>query len=203
MGNLKEEWSKLVRFFNIITKQASVELNEPIKQFLNDTREALAYENLSKNERNYYKDNLKAYAKSIHRQAFILHVMSKTYVDMSNEHIISQLAGLAKLINAGTVEEKKRMSHMLKDKISEIQKKVLAMVKQRREKYNKEVNEQIGKLDKTIENMGGNDPDDEEDINKGKDLLLNNDIIEKVPEKQEDELKEDPDDEEEILSFDK
>ncbi|CAF0905142.1 unnamed protein product, partial [Adineta ricciae] len=204
LGNLKEEWSKLVRFFNIITKHASIELNEPIKQFLNETRDALAYEKLSKNDRDYYRDNLKGYAKSIHRQAFILHVMAKTYVDMSNEHIITQLAGLAKLINAGTVEEKKRMSHMLKDKIIEIQKKVLVMVKQRREKYNKEVNEQIGKLDKTIENMGGNDPDDQENIKKGKDLLLNNDTIEKVSEEQEDELEEeDQDDEQELPSFNK
>jgi len=209
LGNLKEEWSKLVRFFKLITKQASIELNEPIMQFLNDTRDALELGDITKFERQTYSDRLKGYTKTIHREAHILYVMSKTYVDMSNDHIISQLAGLAKLLNAGTPEEKKQLSNTLKDNINKTQQNVLIMVQKRRDKYKQEVNEQINQLDQMIENMGGHDPEDIKYIEKGKNLLLNennnNDNILKQdkPKESEYEAQEEEDEEEEALDFEK
>ncbi len=174
LGNLKEEWSKLVIFFTLITKRADIELNEPLRQFLSDIRDAVELGDASaKLDREIYPDTIKAYTKTIHREAHVLYVMSKTYVDMSNDLIMSQLAGLSKLLNAGTPEEKKRLSNILKDNIYKIQENVSIIVKKRREKYKKEVDEQINQLDQMIEKMGGHDPEDLKHIEDGKNLLLN------------------------------
>ena len=90
---------------------------------------------LTQEIRAFYMDMLKDDVVSIHREAHLLYILSKTYYDVSREHMMDQLASLAKMIIASSDDERNQLKNELMQNTQTVQAKISHLANQRKSEY--------------------------------------------------------------------
>lgn len=170
LAQVREQWNQLVLFFAEIAVRAEVALSGTLEPFME--RATLAGNaRLSNDDRLFYVDLLKTQAVEIHKQSYSLFIMSRTYVDMSNEFMMKRLAGLGKMLTANDNAERSRMLQELNDETQVAQEKIAELVNQRKATYTAAINKRRQELDAFVAALGGPQTGDVQAINGAKDIL--------------------------------
>ncbi|CAF1553528.1 unnamed protein product, partial [Adineta ricciae] len=115
-------------------------------------------ESLTLDERLFYVDLLKAQAIEIDSQTQMLYLMSRTYVDMSTNYVMTRLAGLSKMLAARDDNERNQF---------------LAQLKQETQRTQAAVTGLVTELENFLAKLGGPNADDQAAIEAGQKLLEN------------------------------
>uniref|UniRef100_A0A8C4RXP6 Uncharacterized protein n=1 Tax=Erpetoichthys calabaricus TaxID=27687 RepID=A0A8C4RXP6_ERPCA len=98
MGRVKEQWEKMVRFFQMISNLISTCLNTSLKQF----QFVGAANNVSKIEGyssdSFVKDMIYTYAFQSSNIANLVHMIAGTYTEVSNLYLMDRVSSLGKLM---------------------------------------------------------------------------------------------------------
>ena len=97
--------------------------------------QAVGNDVLTQEIRRYYIDMLKDDVIGIHREAHLLYILSKTYYDVSREHMMDQLANLAKMIIASSDDERNSLKNELMQNTKTVQAKISHLANQRKNEY--------------------------------------------------------------------
>ncbi|CAF2962652.1 unnamed protein product [Rotaria sp. Silwood2] len=171
LGNIRVQWGRLVQFFSEISIRSQIAANETLVPFADRVKELSSLSDLTEAERTFYIDLLKGQAVDIHRQTYILYVMSRTYVDISNEFMMDKLSGLAKMLGMQTdTEREQAVKQLLKD-TEEAQNKVQALADERKKTFEERVLKRQNELEKYIDYLGGKTQDDLDAVKNGTELL--------------------------------
>jgi hypothetical protein len=92
-------------------------------------------DSLTQQIRIFYLDMLKENVVGIFRESHLLYIMSKTYYDVSSEYMMSQLAGLAKMIAASSGDERNQLKSQLMQDTQTVQNKISSLALQRKNEY--------------------------------------------------------------------
>ncbi len=92
-------------------------------------------DSLTQQVRTFYLDMLKDDVVGIYRESHLLYIMSRTYYDVSSEYMMSQLAGLAKMITASSDEERNELKNQLMQDTQTVQNKISRLALQRKNEY--------------------------------------------------------------------
>ena len=154
LATIRQTWGELVLFFSTIVSQTEVALNGALKPFLQQTNLAINKE-LSNEERAFFLDLLKDQSVNIHQTSYSLFLMSRTYVDMSNEYLMPRLSSLSLMITATNDTQRMKLTNQLNLDTQTTQMKVKDLVEQRKKIYTTMIEQQSDKLNNYLDSLGG------------------------------------------------
>lgn len=137
LSEIRVHWGKLIEFFdNLRIRVQIVQKNSFTKfvEWMRSTQE-MQKDSLTQEIRTFYLDMLKEDVVGIYRESHLLYIMSKTYYDVSSEYMMSQLAGLAKMIAASSDEERNALKSQLMQDTQMVQNEISRLALQRKHEY--------------------------------------------------------------------
>lgn len=145
MGRVKEQWEKMVRFFQMVSNIVKTSLSKTMKNFVttcDDSRK------LSYNDKLFTKDllyNQAFYASNI---ASLVHMIAGTYTEVSNRYLMDRVSSLGRLMAMDKKKpefERERM--LLQESCQEAQKGILQLVMKNKKAFERNTTVRMEKIE--------------------------------------------------------
>ncbi|XP_018517422.1 uncharacterized protein LOC108873614 [Lates calcarifer] len=95
MGRVKEQWEKMVLFFQMVSNIVKTSLSKTMHNFVKTSEDT---KKLSYNGKLFAKDLLYNQAFQASNIASLVHVISETYTEVSNKYLMDRVSSLGKLM---------------------------------------------------------------------------------------------------------
>ncbi|GLD65578.1 uncharacterized protein AKAME5_001703500 [Lates japonicus] len=126
MGRVKEQWEKMVLFFQMVSNIVKISLSKTMHNFVKTSEDT---KKLSYNEKLFAKDQLYNQAFQASNVASLVHMISETYTEVSNKYLMDRVSSLGKLMAMD--KEKPEFLHErlnLQESCQEAQRGILQLV---------------------------------------------------------------------------
>ncbi|KAL2096510.1 hypothetical protein ACEWY4_008658 [Coilia grayii] len=145
MGRVKEQWEKMVRFFQMVSNIVKTSLSKTLHNFVttaDDTKK------LSYNGKLFAKDLLYNQAFQASNIASLVHMISETYTQVSNMYLMDRVSSLGKLMamdkdNPQFLQERQ----MLQESCREAQNGILQLVLKNKKEFEKKTDDRMAKIE--------------------------------------------------------
>ncbi|XP_026765957.3 uncharacterized protein LOC113524041 [Pangasianodon hypophthalmus] len=148
MGRVKEQWEKMVRFFQMVSNIVKTSLTRTLKDFVStsDKTHSLPY-----NAKLFSKDLLYNQAFQATNIASLVHMISATYSEVSTKHLMDHVSSLGKLM-AMDKEKPEFLSErlQLQSSCDEAQKAILRLVLKNKDEFERKSAARLEKIDKEL-----------------------------------------------------
>ncbi|XP_047672433.1 uncharacterized protein LOC113640114 isoform X2 [Tachysurus fulvidraco] len=147
MGRVKEQWEKMVRFFQMVSNIVKTSLTRTLKDFVSTSEKTQA---LSYNAKLFSKDLLYNQAFQATNIASLVNMISTTYTEVSTKHIMDRVSSLGKLM----VMDKEKPEFLLevdqlRNTCDGAQKAILVLVQKNKKEFEKKC---LARLEKMVAN---------------------------------------------------
>ncbi|XP_029694873.1 uncharacterized protein [Takifugu rubripes] len=95
MGRVKEQWEKMVRFFQMVSNIVKTSLSKTLKNFVTTCDDS---KKLSYNDKLFTKDLLYNQAFQASNVASLVHMISGTYTEVSSKYLMDRVSSLGRLM---------------------------------------------------------------------------------------------------------
>ncbi|XP_026998278.1 uncharacterized protein LOC113640114 isoform X1 [Tachysurus fulvidraco] len=148
MGRVKEQWEKMVRFFQMVSNIVKTSLTRTLKDFVSTSEKTQA---LSYNAKLFSKDLLYNQAFQATNIASLVNMISTTYTEVSTKHIMDRVSSLGKLM----VMDKEKPEFLLevdqlRNTCDGAQKAILVLVQKNKKEFEKKCLARLEKVDKEL-----------------------------------------------------
>ncbi|XP_067303154.1 uncharacterized protein [Pseudorasbora parva] len=148
MGRVKEQWEKLVRFFQMVSNIIKTSLSKTLTNFVITSEKTQA---LSYNAKLFSKDLLYTQAFQACNIANLVHMISGTYTDISNKYLMDRVSSLGKLMAMDKNKpEFERERKQLQNSCEEAQKGILRLVLKNKEEFDKNTTARQERIDREL-----------------------------------------------------
>lgn len=168
LARLREQWNDFVLFFTDMSTRIKNMIQGPLKRFLQISRAGSGTDSAIRMQ---LISMLKDDTYGIHREAYILFVMSRTYYDVSSQYLMGRLAGLSKMLGAKSNEDRTTLMISIEKDTNSIIAQVETMIRERKSSFDEELNRKNTELTNLITQLGGLDQKNKVAIEKGKKLI--------------------------------
>ncbi|XP_072531204.1 uncharacterized protein [Salminus brasiliensis] len=148
MGRVKEQWEKMVRFFQMVSSLVSSSLNRPLKHFVSTSEKT---QSLSYNAKLFSKDLIYNQAFQASNIASLVHMISATYTEVSEKYLIDRVSSLGKLMAMD--KEKPEFLHerlQLQNSCDEAQRGILRLVLKNKREFERKSDLRLEKIDQEL-----------------------------------------------------
>ncbi|XP_077187030.1 uncharacterized protein LOC143834254 [Paroedura picta] len=97
LGQVKEQWEKMVRFFQMISSLIDSCLSRRIAEFVNTAESLRGIENYCSND--FVKDLIYKQAFNASNVAHLVQMISETYTEVSSKYLMDEISSLGRLIS--------------------------------------------------------------------------------------------------------
>ncbi|KAB5517620.1 hypothetical protein PHYPO_G00169260 [Pangasianodon hypophthalmus] len=148
MGRVKEQWEKMVRFFQMVSNIVKTSLTRTLKDFVSTSEKT---QSLPYNAKLFSKDLLYNQAFQATNIASLVHMISATYTEVSTNHIVDRVSSLGKLM-AMDKEKPEFLSErlQLQSSCDEAQKAILHLVLKNKDEFERKSAARLEKIDKEL-----------------------------------------------------
>ncbi|MCJ8749420.1 hypothetical protein PDJAM_G00176070 [Pangasius djambal] len=148
MGRVKEQWEKMVRFFQMVSNIVKTSLSRTLKDFVSTSEKT---QSLSYNAKLFSKDLLYNQAFQATNIASLVHMISATYTEVSTKHLMDRVSSLGKLM-AMDKEKPAFLSErlQLQNSCDEAQKAILRLVLKNKNEFERKSAARLEKIDKEL-----------------------------------------------------
>ncbi|KAF5890087.1 myosin-2 heavy chain-like [Clarias magur] len=148
MGRVKEQWEKMIRFFQMVSNIVKTSLTRTLKMFVTTSEKT---QSLSYNGKLFSKDLLYTQAFQATNISNLVHMISATYTEVSTKHIMDRVSSLGKLM-AMDKEKPEFLSErlMLQNSCDEAQKAILCLVLENKQQFERKSLARLEKIDKEL-----------------------------------------------------
>ncbi|KAF4080837.1 hypothetical protein AMELA_G00175680 [Ameiurus melas] len=148
MGRVKEQWEKMVHFFQMVSNIVKTSLTRTLKDFLSTSEKT---QSLSYNSKLFSKDLLYNQAFQATNIANLVHMISTTYTEVSTKHLMDHVSSLGKLM----VMDKEKPEFLserlhLQNSCDEAQKAILRLVLKNKDEFERKSAARLEKIDKEL-----------------------------------------------------
>ncbi|XP_053087429.1 uncharacterized protein LOC113524044 [Pangasianodon hypophthalmus] len=148
MGRVKEQWEKMVRFFQMVSNIVKTSLTRTLKDFVSTSEKT---QSLSYNAKLFSKDLLYSQAFQATNIASLVHMISATYTEVSNNHIMDRVSSLGKLMAMDKAKpEFLSERQQLQNSCDEAQKAILCLVLKNKNEFERKSAARLEKIDKEL-----------------------------------------------------
>ncbi|XP_058502482.1 uncharacterized protein LOC131470586 [Solea solea] len=145
MGRVQEQWKKMVRFFQMISNIIQISLNKTLKNFVKTSDSAMK---LDYNEKLYTKDLLYMQAFQASNVASLVHMISSTYTEVSNEYLMDRVSSLGKLMAMDKEKPEFLIERQkLQSSCTAAQKGILRLVLKNKREFENKTNARMAKIE--------------------------------------------------------
>ncbi|RVE59353.1 hypothetical protein OJAV_G00187480 [Oryzias javanicus] len=135
MGRVKEQWEKMVRFFQMVADIVKTSLSTTMNNFAKD---AEVTQNLSYNSKLFAKDLLYNQAFQASNIASLVHMISGTYCEVSNKYLMDRVSSLGKLMAMDIKNPEFELERQkLQESCKEAQENILKLVQNNKKEFEK------------------------------------------------------------------
>ncbi|XP_062856374.1 uncharacterized protein LOC134319241 [Trichomycterus rosablanca] len=148
MGRVKEQWEKMVHFFQMVSNIVKTSLTRTLNDFAQTSEKTQA---LSYNAKLYSKDLLYNQAFQATNIASLVHMISATYTEVSNKYLMDRVSCLGKLMamdKSSPEFEKERLD--LGNSCDSAQEAILHLVLKNKEEFEKKSDSRLNKIDQEL-----------------------------------------------------
>ncbi|CAF3941528.1 unnamed protein product [Rotaria sp. Silwood1] len=167
LGRLRFQWNNFVLFFTDMSIKIKNMIRGPLRRFLQTSR---AGNDATAAARMQLIGTLKDDTFGIHREAYVLFVMSRTYYDVSSQYLMGRLAGLSTMLTVKTDEDRSKMMKSIEKDTNSTLEQVEEMIRERKQAFDTEMEKKNAELVSLITQLGGNDEINKSAIKKGQKL---------------------------------
>ncbi|CAF0873597.1 unnamed protein product [Adineta ricciae] len=168
LSKVHQQWDNFVRFFNQMSVLIKDMIKGPLKRFL---QVAGAGTDVEHAMRLQLIDTLKEETYGIHRESYILFVMSRTYYEVSSKYLMGRLAGLSSMLTARNESERRELMETLKNQTDVALEEIEALIIERKAAFDTELNKRNTELTALIDELGGPSEKTQLAIEEGKRLI--------------------------------
>ncbi|XP_052000510.1 uncharacterized protein LOC127656296 [Xyrauchen texanus] len=148
MGRVKEQWEKMVHFFQMVSNIVKTSLSTTLKNFVSTSEKTQA---LSYNAKLFSKDLLYNQAFQACNIASLVHMISGTYTDVSTKYLMDRVSSLGKLMvmdkSKPEFGQERQMLHISCD---EAQKGIIKLVLKNKEEFDRKSTARLEKIDREL-----------------------------------------------------
>ncbi|XP_018613477.2 centrosomal protein of 290 kDa-like isoform X1 [Scleropages formosus] len=150
MGRVKEQWEKMVRFFQMISSIIETCLSTSLNNFVKTSEKSLE-KKLSYDTRMFQKDLIYQQAFHASNVASLVNMISGTYVEISEKHLMDRVSSLGKLMaldpkSEGFVSERLK----LQKGCDEAQEAIKTLVSENCETYDKKTKQRFETIQREL-----------------------------------------------------
>lgn len=111
LAELREQWGKLVRFFQMVSNIIKVCLNTSLKEFVDQGKigRELKMGDYSAPLSNIFRDVIFEQASKSSQISFVVCTIADAYVQISNKHVMDQITALGRLIALDCTKDKQKI----------------------------------------------------------------------------------------------
>ncbi|KAG7326011.1 hypothetical protein KOW79_010936 [Hemibagrus wyckioides] len=148
MGRVKEQWEKMVHFFQMVSNIVKISLNRTLKDFVSTSEKT---QKLSYNAKLFSKDLLYNQAFQASNIASLVNMISTTYTEVSTKHLMDRVSSLGKLM-AMDKEKPEFQSEVeqLRNSCDGAQRAILALVLKNKKEFEGKSDARLEKIDKEL-----------------------------------------------------
>ncbi|XP_076866663.1 uncharacterized protein LOC143517756 [Brachyhypopomus gauderio] len=148
MGRVKEQWEKMVHFFQMVSNIVKTSLTVTLKNFVSTSEKT---QSLSYNGKLFSKDLLYCQAFQATNIANLVHMISATYTEVSDKHLMDRISSLGKLM----VMDKSKPEFIqerlqLQNDCDAAQKAILQLVQKNKAEFERKTHSRLEKIDKEL-----------------------------------------------------
>uniref|UniRef100_A0A4W4HK23 Uncharacterized protein n=1 Tax=Electrophorus electricus TaxID=8005 RepID=A0A4W4HK23_ELEEL len=148
MGRVKEQWEKMVHFFQMVSNIVKTSLTSTLKHFISTSEKT---QSLSYNAKLFSKDLLYKQAFQATNIAGLVNMISTTYTEVSGNHLMDRISSLGKLM---AMDKKKpefeQEHHQLQNNCDAAQKAILQLVQKNKDEFERKTHSRLEKIDKEL-----------------------------------------------------
>lgn len=145
MGRVKEQWEKMVRFFQMVSNIVKTSLSKTMKNFVTtcDNSKKLGY-----NDKLFNKDLLYNQAFQASNIASLVHMISGTYTEVSSKFLMDRVSSLGKLMAMDSSKPEFHQERlMLQESCQEAQRGILQLVVKNKKEFERKTGKRIEKIE--------------------------------------------------------
>ncbi|KAG7324570.1 hypothetical protein KOW79_012586 [Hemibagrus wyckioides] len=148
MGKVKQQWEKMVHFFQMVSNIVKTSLHTSLKEFTTTSEKTQA---LSYNEKLFSKDLLYSQAFQATNVASLVHMISNTYTEVSSKHLMDSVSSLGMLLSMdrespGFMQKRSE----LQDSCDMAQNAILCLVLKNKNEFERKTNSRLEKIDREL-----------------------------------------------------
>ncbi|XP_076866672.1 uncharacterized protein LOC143517760 [Brachyhypopomus gauderio] len=148
MGRVKEQWEKMVRFFQMVSNIVKTSLTVTLKNFVSTSEKT---QSLSYNGKLFSKDLLYSQAFQATNIANLVNMIAATYTEVSEKHLMDRISSLGKLM----VMDKEKPEFIqerlqLQNNCDAAQKAILQLVQNNKAEFERKTHSRVEKIDKEL-----------------------------------------------------
>uniref|UniRef100_A0A4W4DZT4 Uncharacterized protein n=1 Tax=Electrophorus electricus TaxID=8005 RepID=A0A4W4DZT4_ELEEL len=148
MGKVKEQWKKMVHFFQMVSNIVKVSLTSILKNFSSTSEKT---QSLSYNAKLFSKDLLYSQAFQATNIASLVHMISTTYIEVSDKHLMDRISSLGKLMAMDKEKPEFEQEHQqLQINCDAAQKAILQLVQKNKDEFERKSNSRLEKTDQEL-----------------------------------------------------
>ncbi|XP_072566045.1 uncharacterized protein [Paramormyrops kingsleyae] len=153
MGRVKEQWEKMIRFFQMISNIIKTSLSRSLKDFVKQSQKA-SQKHLSYNSKKFTLDLIYQQAMHSSNVASLVNMISGTYVEISDKHLMDRISSLGKLMaldpSSPDFESERKK---LQDACKEAQEAIRDLVKKNNKKFDEKTKERMERIERELKPM--------------------------------------------------
>ncbi|KAL7370918.1 hypothetical protein ABVT39_014277 [Epinephelus coioides] len=145
MGRVKEQWEKMVRFFQMISNIVKCSLSKTLNSFVSTADDT---KKLSYNNKLFVKDMLYNQAFQASNVASLVHMISGTYTEVSSKYLMDRVSSLGKLM-AMDKEKPEFLSERLnlQQSCAAAQEGILQLVLKNKREFERKTDDRMAKIE--------------------------------------------------------
>ncbi|GCB65042.1 hypothetical protein scyTo_0014845 [Scyliorhinus torazame] len=152
LSQVKEQWAKMSNFFQMMSNLIAVSLNDTLTQFTSDSEACEAFPGYS--EDSFIKDMIYTEAFQACNIANLCHMISGTYVEISQKHLRDQVTSLETYINLSPSDP---MFNVKRTKLQEgytaTKEAVNQLVVKNKQEFEMQLQQRIDNINSTLKDM--------------------------------------------------
>ncbi|XP_030641532.1 uncharacterized protein LOC115821880 [Chanos chanos] len=145
MGKVKEQWEKMVHFFQMVSNIVKVSLSKTLHNFVTTSEKT---QKLSYNGKLFSKDMLYNQAFQASNIASLVHMISETYTEVSTKYLMDRVSSLGKLMAMDKSKPEFEQEHQqLQNGCDEAQRGILHLVIKNKKDFEKSADARLEKIE--------------------------------------------------------
>lgn len=149
LGELREQWGKIVMFFQMMSNLIKCSLNKSLKGFLEHTKVAQTHALEGFSPSKLKKDMIYKQAFEASKISHVVNMIAGSYVEISNQHLMHRIAGLGKLLSYDHEKDMVQIQRerlLLHEGLQDAQKSIRNLVLKRKKEFDDQCVARVNKL---------------------------------------------------------
>ena len=153
LAAVREQWGKLVRFFQMLSNLIKCCLHASLKDFVDTANVGRGLSLGGKPLSDCYRDVIFEQATQANKVAYVVHTIAKTYVQVSEQHLMDRITCLGQLIALDPKKDEHEIQqrrHALYNGCRKAQDAIKALVSEEKENFHRQIEARIARIDKEV-----------------------------------------------------